>query len=527
MDSAYNSNALLLFRVGPVLCAAPCLAVVGLITPPALTRTPDSDEIQPGMFRHEQRLVRVQDLRVRFGVAPKDRAPAGRLVIAETEGGLFGFRVDEVVDVVAWPDKGWGRLPVLLPQEVFSRTLQWRDRIYLYGDFDQFGRLQGQDLLQSYLRTLQPERAEREPAEPESRVQTDVARTLPPAAPITQVAPRMATPSPSPAKAAPETGPPAKPAVRPSARAPLPVAPRPVVKPAPVAEPETSRPVAPATVPPPELPIAQPPPAGNVTSAVPQASSSPPPSAAYGALLGAILLLLLLGGGAYGLYGLLPGESGAESFATLATPVPAPDSRDVREQVASVSAPLAVIPEPEPMGALEAASELQAGLQVGPQTVPEAPPVVESVAVSTSSPDAYRAHIAEDEEGITIVLEVPDDSPALYAPQPEAIAQADPDPGLTFVGATDGGVPEAHADDLRPTPEQPSPVPAQAQAPREVVHVVVSGDTLWHIAERYVRDPFRYPELARLSNISNPDLIYPGNRVRIIIRTRGRSQDAP
>ena len=37
-----------------------------------------------------------------------------------------------------------------------------------------------------------------------------------------------------------------------------------------------------------------------------------------------------------------------------------------------------------------------------------------------------------------------------------------------------------------------------------------------HIAIRYLGDPFRYPELARLSDIRNPDLIYPGNKVRII-----------
>jgi len=48
-----------------------------------------------------------------------------------------------------------------------------------------------------------------------------------------------------------------------------------------------------------------------------------------------------------------------------------------------------------------------------------------------------------------------------------------------------------------------------------IIHTVVKGDTLWDIAERYVKDPFRYPELAKLSNIINPDLIYPGNIVQI------------
>ena len=47
-------------------------------------------------------------------------------------------------------------------------------------------------------------------------------------------------------------------------------------------------------------------------------------------------------------------------------------------------------------------------------------------------------------------------------------------------------------------------------------YTVVKGDTLWHIAIRYLGDPCRYPELARLSRIRNPDLIHPGDKVKIV-----------
>jgi nucleoid-associated protein YgaU len=50
----------------------------------------------------------------------------------------------------------------------------------------------------------------------------------------------------------------------------------------------------------------------------------------------------------------------------------------------------------------------------------------------------------------------------------------------------------------------------------EIRHVVVRGDTLWDIAAQYLGDPFQYPELARLSQIRNPDLIYPGDVIRIV-----------
>jgi len=50
------------------------------------------------------------------------------------------------------------------------------------------------------------------------------------------------------------------------------------------------------------------------------------------------------------------------------------------------------------------------------------------------------------------------------------------------------------------------------------IHTVVPGDTLWRIAKKQVGDPYRYPELARLSNIRNPDVIRAGDVVRIEIR---------
>lgn len=49
----------------------------------------------------------------------------------------------------------------------------------------------------------------------------------------------------------------------------------------------------------------------------------------------------------------------------------------------------------------------------------------------------------------------------------------------------------------------------------KIVHVVTRGNTLWFIAKRYIKNPYRYPELVRLNKIKNPDLIYPGDRVII------------
>jgi len=56
---------------------------------------------------------------------------------------------------------------------------------------------------------------------------------------------------------------------------------------------------------------------------------------------------------------------------------------------------------------------------------------------------------------------------------------------------------------------------SQAKSIFFITHVVVKGDTLWGISQKYLDDPFRYPELAELSNIKNPDLIYPGEIITI------------
>lgn len=48
------------------------------------------------------------------------------------------------------------------------------------------------------------------------------------------------------------------------------------------------------------------------------------------------------------------------------------------------------------------------------------------------------------------------------------------------------------------------------------VHIVVPGDTLWHLAKRFLGNPFWYKVLADTSMIKNPDLIYPGDKIHII-----------
>lgn len=62
-------------------------------------------------------------------------------------------------------------------------------------------------------------------------------------------------------------------------------------------------------------------------------------------------------------------------------------------------------------------------------------------------------------------------------------------------------------------------IPAKEETPPtnpvNTTYTVVKGDTLWHIAKRFLGDGSRYPEIAKLNNIDNEDLIYPGQVFKI------------
>ncbi len=61
----------------------------------------------------------------------------------------------------------------------------------------------------------------------------------------------------------------------------------------------------------------------------------------------------------------------------------------------------------------------------------------------------------------------------------------------------------------------PSPIEIAADAPER--HIIVPGDTLWGIAAKFLKDPYRWPEVWKMNaeQVKNPHRIYPGQVVML------------
>ena len=150
-----DNDALLTYRVGPVLCCGPTLPVITITIPPPLTHLPGTSSAEPGIFKHDSYIVRATDLRYRFGVQQQRWKQPGQVIVAQHDNTTRGYFVDEIKDVIHFPESGWGSLPSHLPRGVFSRTLLLNNVIYLYAEFNKLSTLEGSGYLSEYIEQLE------------------------------------------------------------------------------------------------------------------------------------------------------------------------------------------------------------------------------------------------------------------------------------------------------------------------------------------------------------------------------------
>lgn len=504
-----NNNALLLFQVGPVLCCAPTLRVVAIIEPRPLTHPPGASPGQPGIFKHAGHIVTARDLRFHFGVPQQHWKTPGRVIIATLAQGSSGFLVDEITAVMAMPGTGWGRLPALIPHGIFSRTLLLNEKMYLYTDFDKLDSLREQGYLRPYLQQLlaqQEKISTRAPlAHAESATYTPLLtppeHTLPTVPAVTATAAhthKAAITNPvrfSTHECIKETAKPScitdKRGAKPAATiipTPLVILPsktasfdvsigKPTITPATLAHTETSINRLPSEARSPsidldsgshcvwperrkdvECRVVQPATKQHTDKIIMTPSTIQSAKPQISSLVFAVIVLALTAG----MLSLF--------FKSTATP----SSLSTHTKSGRIESGV-VASQPSPDNSSIPGKVIE--------------PMLATPASNNAAP--YQATILKNNSGITIVLSAPKQEPVFAANE-----QVNPIPSVPTSVAT--------------TPTMALPTQT------EITHIIVKGDTLWHIAKRYVHDPFRYPELARLSNINNPDLIYPGNRVRII-----------
>ncbi len=467
-----NNETLLVFRIAGIPFAIPAETVGSIIMPPShITHAPGSMRSTPGIFHHADFTYAVIDLHERFGVEVPRRG-GGRLLLHDEGGRHFAFIVDEVVGLIRSEQGSWANLPHYLPREIFSIGFLYLKEIVLCSELSLLRNMHDVEPLRRHLEQLQQKvehstnheakeaktaPAATEPPRPASETTTTAAKSTDTTVTTKPTATVAVTREEKPAYSAPTTS---------AAVESKKVTPHHAVSPPAPAAVKTPHTVARDT-------------SATETSHLPPASPSPePPRHPLPAS---------------------PAPSRVDTVASRHTPDPAVNQGDsallwlMLFLLIILALPIAYLFWPQPTHdrqprTIERVAPSVTVAEVPPPAYAEAPLRIERDDDGTINLIIDRKAAASD----TATIAIPQDKPA--TPTEEVTAATE---GETVV---------------------PDPATSSGPEPCDCTHIVVKGDTLWDIAERYTGDAFNYPQLARRSGIKNPHRIYPGDRVRIIIR---------
>lgn len=92
-----------------------------------------------------------------------------------------------------------------------------------------------------------------------------------------------------------------------------------------------------------------------------------------------------------------------------------------------------------------------------------------------------------------------------------------PDPGEGMSGG--GGASMSLGPPTPPSPDVSEPQSRDIDSGTSIAYKVREGDNLWTIAQKFTGSPNNYQSIARMNGISNPDMIMPGQVIRIPMKS--------
>ena len=486
------------FSAGPYGFAAPGESVLAIIEPAAVHRLPFSGSGVLGVMDYRGRVARVISLRQKLGLEELADPESGLFILAQLPDGLTAFWVDHVHDFFTVDDLTASRLPALDPFTTFSNCYLSEKGILWAVDFETlFALVPPKKRSSTTTATPLPAEAQPpdlmaagkrpDPADKDSEFQKEKIRIEPVKVPGTLAA--------VPVKAQPEPPMRARRAARP--------------KIAPPAAPRPSTALRSATY------------SKLVASA--QEMEGPPPSRGaepsgsrgwWTAAAAGIVILVAVGIGLW-----LRDTPGTKypGSSSLSAPLRVETSARRETRKAEVLRPAGGIQSHTP-------DQTRPSQPAGPDRIQEAGATRDTAHSQVVPPRTEaRGDKPADAPEASNLPEKEMGAPPTKKPGAEIRLTKENDPAADHPGATSGleKIVDIQTETFTLIVERPAR-PAEKwliqnqSAPHEITHIVIRGDTLWHIAKRYLGNPWRYPDLAKLSHIKDPDWIYPGDIIRIV-----------
>jgi chemotaxis signal transduction protein/nucleoid-associated protein YgaU len=190
---------------------------------------------------------------------------------------------------------------------------------------------------------------------------------------------------------------------------------------------------------------------------------------------------------------------------TEAMAAPSFETEASQESAPPVEEPAAHAVLAAPVESAAAPSEAEPAAQsVAPAAPPAEPVVTHPAAASESAPAPGRREVRTSRRKLIALAAA---ILVLAAAISIFVFLVQKKPAALAVGPTAAGE--------NPQPSLELDIPADSAVETQV-YIVVEGDTLWSISERFTGNPYNYPRVAGENRIANPDLIFPGQRILLL-----------